>query len=186
MKTLKLLAIMFTLLVFIYGCSKDDSSGPAGSGPNNNDEIDFIEFKLDGTFIRVNMAQPSAGTGVYSIFSDSIYNISMGWATLTDAKKSALSLFDTASFHTNIYNLLAGSDNISFVYWPEQNEYYSISNASAGFVEITKVSDTAGSIIEGTFSFSDIKLCHKDSLKSNYIISSGHEITQGRFRSTLN
>lgn len=171
-----LLLLSVSLLLFV-ACNdeKVDPDGP------------FIEFTIDGTQYRIN-STPDAIAGSHS----AIYATALPLRLLTNVFLSTTNdkvsgvtfgMRVNGPFRIQAYDSVTVASGVQFVATlPDKNTFVLDPLNGIGSIELTAVDSVSGGVFTGTFQFSNLTLQNENQQK----ISTGHTLTEGRFRITLN
>jgi len=169
---------LMVLLIFATSCGKD------------RDGKDFIEFELDGNFVRIESVGSTEGNinakiayvadrKLLSVGYTGLYNGlasagSFGFSQPDDFAAQSYSFDGTAPGGMLFYP--------SFIYVFQTNEGYTLTPNGAGNITFTfYAGSNVGDVIEGTFNFTGVE--KKDS--GGNVVNPNLTLSNGRFKFTI-
>jgi hypothetical protein len=181
MKTFtKYFLITATLLTIVAGCKKDKQSDPASS-----DSDEYIEFKIDGQFYRMDEQMNGSNFVVGAATHDGPfsgkYGLQIAFANSTQDEGATVMVLDSEPITKQHYSLdLLNFTSLVTYIKPDQTQFI-ISATSVGNINFTSIDTTVNHAIEGTFEINNLDL---QDIDGNFI-STGHTLTDGKFKTSI-
>lgn len=168
----------------IYACQVNNPNSNSGAGS------DYIEFKYNGNTYKIDESQSylnncvankeSKSTTFPFLYTNSLSFNSIG--TGNPIQMIILATYDTSSLSTKAYSFSQQKAwlNVSFIDFSSVNTLTQTDSIS-GNVLITHAGHAKGEKIEGTFTIDDVKKFDS----GGHLLSDKHDITDGKFRITI-
>lgn len=164
-------------ILMMMACKPDEEPGPGAA---------FIEFTINGKEYRIDATNTTVdGTysAIYSVSSPShVLSASFSSATNADVGSVSLILNQQEPLEVKTYPNLSIIEGLNFVVVvPDLSGYSMHPQNGIGTVELTTFEATSGGKLEGTFSIEALNQTDEN----QQVISSGHNLTKGSFRTFL-
>jgi len=185
MKTLSHFMVFFILLFVSASCQKEDATSPA-IPPIVNGE--YIEFRIDGHQYKItgSAAGGTVNADAAAMLFDSGFQkgLVFRFVNMDPLQMVGFTVYDLTFPMGNQYTISADPYQTNpynpseFGFIMEDERQYIFSLATTGSFEFTSIDSVVGGIVEGIMQLTNLDLTDEN----GDVISSGHTLTNGKFR----
>lgn len=172
----------FFLLFIIAGVSLSSCKKDLG---RNSSGDEYMEFKIDGVLYHMNQYQNSPTD--FTVVTATHHGPNYGKYSLTNAaahspgdEGAGIIVIDNNPIMANNYTLSLQNGEVFTYVTPDGRQFMS-SASSAASINFNSIDTTMGHPVEGSFQVNNLDLLNED----GDIISSGHTLTQGSFKTKV-
>lgn len=190
MKTSKYYIILGFALTLLFACKKEADPNNQTTQPNNTNE-EFIEFKIDGSFYRIESFNSGSSIMAYATAQlldfGSYKGLIFRFVNMSPLEIVGFSIYDSNYPVKNHYDIsfdvnqapIFNPSEFGFI-MSDENQFM-VSVQTTGSFDFTRIDSVIGGVVEGTFNLNKLSFADSDGNP----ISSGHTLTEGKFKTFI-